>query len=69
MVVIGLAAALGAGAFTAYRRHAALPDPGRVVVIHATSTTAEIKLLLPLLVLPLLLRCLVRYEETGQIPA
>jgi TolB-like protein len=39
MLVIGLAAALGAGAFAVYGRHAALPDPGRVVVADFANET------------------------------
>ncbi len=41
MLVIGLAAALGAGAFVVYGRHAALPDPGRVVVADFANETGR----------------------------
>ena len=39
IAVTGLALALGAGVFAAYARHAALPDPGRVVVADFANET------------------------------
>ena len=41
LLVIGLAAALGAGALTVYGRHAVLPDPGRVVVADFANETGR----------------------------